>query len=122
MHPPLLLLCPVQSEDVTSAEATPLRPSELPAIGAVVLDSPCVQQALPVELHGDSDSGGSSFDVEGSLSPGKLCPADYELLRVVGQGAFGKVHPGALPSCMHACRSLCLHLHWRDDPCVKSNM
>lgn len=89
---------------MTSAEATPLRAGELPgAICAVVLDSPCVPpEALPAELAGGSDSGGSSFDTEASLSPGKLGPADYEMLRVVGQGAFGKVHPRLLTPPMHA--------------------
>ena len=76
-------------------------------MGATVLESPCIAVApLPGELRGDSSSGGSSFG-DGELSevsPGKLGPADYELLRVVGQGAFGKVRAAALP-----CRSL-LHL------------
>ena len=87
-------VCPaLQSQDTTSAEVTPLRPNELPGgLGAVMLDSPCVAVPLAGELRGDSSSGGSSFDGEISeVSPGKLGPGDYELLRVVGQGAFGKV-------------------------------
>ena len=85
----------------TSAETTPLRASELPAIGAVVLDSPVVvvqQPHAPSALRGDSSSGGSSYgdgDLGGVISPGKLGPSDYELLRVVGQGAFGKVATGS---------------------------
>ena len=108
-----------QSEAVTSSETTPLRASELPAIGAVVLDSPIVpaQPHMPAALRGDSSSGGSSYgDAEagGAASPGKLGPADYELLRVVGQGAFGKVGCWRMLALLDfgmPCCSLCCSTH-----------
>ncbi len=77
----------------TSAETTtPLRSADLVAIGAMVLDSPRVA-AVPSDLATGS-SAGSSIDGEGgTVSPGKMGPTNFELLRVVGQGAFGKVRP-----------------------------
>lgn len=56
----------------------------------MVLDSPRVH-AVPAHLAPDSSAGSSIDDEAGTLSPGKMGPANFELLRVVGQGAFGKV-------------------------------
>ncbi|BDA45563.1 Ribosomal protein S6 kinase beta-2 [Coccomyxa sp. Obi] len=75
----------------TSAETTtPLRSADLTAIGAMVLDSPRVQ-AVPSDLATGSSAGSSIDGEEGTVSPGKMGPTNFELLRVVGQGAFGKV-------------------------------
>ncbi len=43
------------------------------------------------ELGEGSPQGASLVQGEWSYSPTKLGPTDFELLRVVGQGAFGKV-------------------------------
>ena len=77
----------------TSAEtATPLRSADLAAIGAMVLDSPRVL-AVPSDLAPGSSAGSSIDEEAGAISPDKMGPTNFELLRVVGQGAFGKVSP-----------------------------
>lgn len=43
------------------------------------------------ELGGGTPQGATLAQGEWSYSPTKLGPSDFELLRVVGQGAFGKV-------------------------------
>lgn len=73
-----------------SLQATPHRGSDVPDIGAVVLESPQVPHMLSDFATGSS--AGSSVDGEASpVIAGKFGPNDFELLRVVGQGAFGKV-------------------------------
>ena len=57
------------------------------------------------DLGDGSPQGASLVQGEWSYSPTKLGPSDFELLRVVGQGAFGKV------------RALHALLHWPCVPC-----
>lgn len=57
------------------------------AVAPVRLCGSCLQAAP--EGTG-SESGGEGG---GEVASGKVGPADFELLRVVGQGAFGKARP-----------------------------
>ncbi len=105
----------------TSAEtATPLRSADLAAIGAMVLDSPRVN--VPLDLAPSSSSAGSSIDGEAGsdVSPGKIGPSNFELLRVVGQGAFGKVLPFLLSLCKIAMEQFLLCSFFGDFACCSA--
>lgn len=96
----------------TSAEtATPLRSADLAAIGAMVLDSPRVH-AVPSDLAPGSSAGSSIDEEAGTVSPGKMGPTNFELLRVVGQGAFGKVLPCSFSQRSEEVTQLCAAAHW----------
>ena len=58
------------------------------------------------DLGDGSPQGASLVQGEWSYSPTKLGPSDFELLRVVGQGAFGKVC--ALQALLHCPCVSCL--------------
>lgn len=63
-------------------------------------------RAAADELGDESPRGARLVQGEWSYSPTKLGPSDFELLRVVGQGAFGKVSAlNLLLQChvLHAC-------------------
>ena len=63
-------------------------------------------RAAADELGAESPHGAHLVQQAWSYSPTKLGPSDFELLRVVGQGAFGKVSAlKVLLQChlLHAC-------------------
>jgi hypothetical protein len=92
-----------------SVEAAPIRTTGVPDVGALLLESPRVQAAPSEADFGPGSSTCSSFEGEaGVVTPGRLGPSDFELLRVVGQGAFGKVISCFIIQTISAsCKGLC---------------
>jgi len=80
-----------------AAAAAPPAPRTPPPLATLVVESPCVDvPALQAAPEGTgSESGGEGG---GGHAPGRVGPADFQLLRVVGQGAFGKARGGPLLS------------------------
>ena len=79
-----------------AAAAAPPAPRTPPPLATLVVESPCVDvPALQAAPEGTgSESGGEGG---GGDAAGRVGPADFQLLRVVGQGAFGKARGGPPP-------------------------
>ena len=129
---------PTGQSDKLAGEAIPLQATPVPTLSASILRAngngnsglTMLIASGSSSIDGEIASAGFGRAAEGDLgdegppntplvqgewaySPTKLGPSDFELLRVVGQGAFGKASDPLIDNIELAL--------WRVSPCVNAN-